>query len=221
VQREGQKGSKKVTYNYISRNGVLIDKIPTGETIIENPVNEIVLSGTKPLRIDLTDQKITNKQLADMVDRGEIPRNVSELILCYNQISDITPLKSLTGLKFLRMGSNQISDLTPLSSLTGITDLYLNANPIRDISPLKSMTNLQHLFLGYCSIDDITVLQSMTKLELLNISGNNITEFSSLGKLINLRELWVLYNPGLDPSSASKIRDIQNLVPKCKIHIWD
>ena len=47
-----------------------------------------------------------------------------------NQISDVSPLASLTNLTDLDLGNNQISDVSPLASLTNLTDLGLYDNPL-------------------------------------------------------------------------------------------
>jgi internalin A len=54
---------------------------------------------------------------------------LTELDLHNNQISDITPLQSLTHLKKLDLRDNQISDHTPLLSLTNLTELKLSITP--------------------------------------------------------------------------------------------
>lgn len=69
--------------------------------------------------------------------------SLRELDLSRNQISDITPLTSLTNLTFLDLSDNRISDITPLKSLTNLTLLNLNANQISNITPLTSLTNLK------------------------------------------------------------------------------
>ncbi|HAZ43735.1 MAG TPA: hypothetical protein DDW76_10405 [Cyanobacteria bacterium UBA11369] len=47
-----------------------------------------------------------------------------------NQISDVSPLRSLTNLTILLLDNNQISDVTPLQSLNKLRKLQLGGNPI-------------------------------------------------------------------------------------------
>ncbi|MCJ7808381.1 MAG: leucine-rich repeat domain-containing protein, partial [Dehalococcoidia bacterium] len=75
---------------------------------------------------------------------------------------------------------NQISDISPLSSLTSLTELYLHHNPISDISPLSSLTNLTHLDLVYNQISDISPLSSLTSLTELYLIGNQISDIEPL-----------------------------------------
>jgi Leucine-rich repeat (LRR) protein len=52
-----------------------------------------------------------------------------------NQISDISPLSSLTKLKELRMWNNQVKDISSLISLNALKVLWiLQGNPLSDES---------------------------------------------------------------------------------------
>ena len=59
-----------------------------------------------------------------------------------NQISDISPLSTLTNLRQLYLGNNQISNISPLANLTspGVDfvdiDLSLHDNQISNLKPL-------------------------------------------------------------------------------------
>jgi serine/threonine protein kinase len=145
VQQKGIKGSKDVTYTYIFKNGSFVERTSIEELITRKPVSEIILEGTGPVEISLSDKGIDNAKLAAMIRSGEIPENVTELNLSKNKISDLTPLKSLTYLQKLSLDENNISDLTPLKSLTDLTELSLCQNKYRDSTPLKSLTGLKYL----------------------------------------------------------------------------
>ncbi|MBE9121910.1 leucine-rich repeat domain-containing protein [Tychonema sp. LEGE 07199] len=121
--------------------------------------------------------------------------NLTELNLDNNQISDITPLQSLTNLTKLALYNNQISDITPLQSLTNLTSLHLSKNPISDITPLQSLTNLTKLALYNNQISDITLLQSLTNLAYLYIFNNQISDITPLQSLTNLTSLNVNFKP--------------------------
>ena len=108
----------------------------------ETPENEV---SAQPIVINLIGLSISDSALVSRIDSGEIPRDVTNLNLDGNLISDLTPLQSLTNLKELRLMRNSISNLTPLQSLTNLTELYLSDNVIRDPAPLKSLGDLQQL----------------------------------------------------------------------------
>jgi Leucine-rich repeat (LRR) protein len=156
---------------------------------------------------------ITDEQLVVMVESGEIPHNVTHLLLDGNQISDISPLSALTNLEELWLHCNQIIDISPLSELTNLKQLDLAANQITDITPLESLTNLQSLILCYNKITDITPLAGLTNLggkyNCLDISYNQITDISVLSNLKNLEWLSIDNN---------QITDLSPLYPLKKLN---
>jgi Leucine-rich repeat (LRR) protein len=161
---------------------------------------------SKRVEVELHQRNITNEQLAEMVERGEIPQNVTVLWLNHNQISDISPLSKLTELQRLYLSSNQISDLTPLSELINLTTLSLSNNQIIDISPLSNLTNLGGplgaLDLGYNQITDVTPLSELTKLQRLILSYNQITDLTPLESLKNVSLMALQGNPVTDEQIA-------------------
>ena len=59
------------------------------------------------------------------------------------QISDVSPLASLTNLNELNLDDNQISDVSPLASLTNLTYLHLGGNPLSQESIDIHVPNLK------------------------------------------------------------------------------
>ena len=106
-----------------------------------------------------------------------------------NQISDISPLASLSNLTKLNLGGNEISDISPLASLTNLGALDLVNNQISEVSPLASLSNLASLNLRGNQISDISPLASLSNLTKLNLGGNQISDISPLASLPNLTEL--------------------------------
>jgi hypothetical protein len=96
---------------------------------VDVPVPKILFPGS-PTQVDVIDIDILN------LKGVEYCVNLQDLDLHGNQISDITPLASLTSLQWLGLWGNQISDLSPLASLTNLWTLYLGFNQISDLKPL-------------------------------------------------------------------------------------
>jgi hypothetical protein len=124
----------------------------------EQPTHTTAATAVPPssewVRVDLVNRHINDAMLAEMVASGEIPANVSQLILYENQITDLTPLMGLTNLRELYLASNQITDVSPLRNLTDLEILRLSHNQITDISPLRGLSNLEHLSLQENPITD-------------------------------------------------------------------
>ena len=98
--------------------------------------------------------------------------------LANNQISDLSPLAGLDGLRKLDLRSNQISDLFPLAGLTNLRVLNLAYNQISELTFLNS--NLVQLDLSRNQISDITKLLALTNLRILNLRINQISNISPL-----------------------------------------
>jgi hypothetical protein len=61
------------------------------------------------------------------------------------ELTSVTPLAKLTGLRRLHLPNNKLTDITPLAKLTGLTRLLLNNNQLTDITPLAKLTGLMDL----------------------------------------------------------------------------
>jgi len=85
------------------------------------------------------------------------------LYLTGNQIKEVGPLGSLSGLSSLYLGSNQISNVEPLGKLTRLTLLSLKQNEISDIKPLGQLKELNMLFLEKNKITDLAPLVASAK----------------------------------------------------------
>ncbi|MCL1791412.1 MAG: leucine-rich repeat domain-containing protein, partial [Peptococcaceae bacterium] len=194
VQQEGEIGMMTLSYRKVSVNGVVVENTFQGDQITKEPVNKIVLEGTNQRTVNktvnLAGRSITDSLLKEMVQKGDvsegIPADVISLDLSSNHISDVSPLKTLTGLSELFLSKNgNISNIAPLSGLTKLTKLDLSGNRISDISSLSSLVNLQELNLSNNSISDFTKLKSLTNLKYLDISHNNISGNGNIDKVLN------------------------------------
>ena len=137
---------------------------------------------------------ISRNQISDITPLQSLT-HLTHLYLYNHQISDITPLQSLTHLKTLDVHDNHISDITSLQSLTNLTSLNLSNNQISDISFLQSLTNLTELELRGNQISDITSLQFLTHLKKLDLRDNQISDHTPLLSLTNLTELKLSITP--------------------------
>ena len=141
------------------------------------------------ITINLSRRDITSDDLEEMIANGSIPRNVAELILVSTQISDLTPLQSLTDLVWLFLPGTQVSDLTPLQSLTDLRILSLSNTQVSDLTPLQSLTNLVDLDLAHTQINDLTPLQSLSNLGNLDISNTQVKDLRPIQSLLYLEKL--------------------------------
>jgi len=148
---------------------------------------------------------------SDIDEANGILSSRNKLTISRNQISDITPLQSLTHLTHLSLYNHQISDITPLQSLTHLKTLNLSNTHISDITPLQSLTNLKMLNLSNNQISDISFLQSLTNLTELDLRGNQISDITSLLSLTNLTELDLHNNQISDITSLQFLTHLKTL----------
>ena len=99
------------------------------------------------------------------------------------KLSDISPLANLTQLKKLNVSGCHIEDISVIANFRQLERLVLNRNKISDITPLANLTRLVDLFLRKNLIVDVSPLANLDRLERLHIDNNWISDFSPLDGL--------------------------------------
>lgn len=152
---------------------------------------------------DNTDQG----QIVSLEDISAMP-NITELILCNQCISDLSPLRK-SKIKRLSLHGNNISDISPLSECYYLEDLIISHNRISDFSPLidcgflsflnaganymtdlkdiADIKSLMRLYIHDCPrLTDYSALNEMTKLSALSIRPVNGAAFDAIGSMTEL-----------------------------------
>lgn len=171
------------------------------------------------------EQKLTSLDLSNL-DLKTLPKELSELIWLEKliadgnkELSDLSPLQTLTNLQELRVAQNQVSDLRPLSQLINLEDLYFHQNQVSDLTPLSPLTNLQSLAVHQNQISDLTPLSPLINLLRLAISENQISDLTPLSLLSNLEDLYVNQNQVSDLTPLSPLTNLQSLhLYQSKVH---
>ena len=139
--------------------------------------------GAQTQRLDLSSRNLTDlSALAGLT-------GLRELDLSGNRIADLSPLAGLTALEQLSLAGNRIADLRPLAGLTGLERLHLSANRIGDLSPLAGLSGLRVLHLSTNRIGDLSPLAGLSGLQVLDLAGNQIEELWPLAGLTALERL--------------------------------
>jgi serine/threonine protein kinase len=126
---------------------------------------------------------------------------VREVGFSTDDVTDISPIRALTGLRRLGCSGQKLTDLTPLSGLR-LECLYCNDNPITDISPLKNLP-LKELYFSNSTLEDISVLKGM-KLEVLFLALEKLKEISALSGM-PLRRL------GIDGTQVADLSPLKGM----------
>ena len=121
-------------------------------------------------------------------------KNVKELDLRWNKISDLKPLEKLEKLEVLKINFNQIEDITPLLNLKNLKELWLHNNNIKDIRGIGRLSKLNHLDVSFnplkYGIEEIEKLRSLKRLEVREVPKEivdyiyeNYNKFTMLEKI--------------------------------------
>ena len=139
--------------------------------------------GAQTQRLDLSSRNLTDlSALAGLT-------GLRELDLRHNAVEDLWPLAGLTGLRVLHLSANRIADLSPLAGLTALEQLSLAGNRIADLRPLAGLTGLERLHLSTNRIGDLSPLAGLSGLQVLDLAGNQIEELWPLSYLTALERL--------------------------------
>jgi len=129
-----------------------------------------------------------------------------------NQLTELSPIGTLSNLTELNATNNAIADLSTFAgaNMPNLWRLSLVMNFIRDLSPLAQayFPNLTDLTLDDNVISDVTPLAHFTSLHVLRIPNNPIGDISALGGLTNLAAL-IINNTAV--SDISAVRGMTNL----------
>ena len=121
-------------------------------------------------------------------------KNVKELDLRWNRISDLRPLEKLEKLEVLKINFNQIEDITPLLNLKNLKELWLHNNNIKDIRGIGKLSKLNHLDVSFnplkYGVEEIERLKSLKRLEVREVPKEivdyiyeNYNKFTMLEKI--------------------------------------
>ena len=162
--------------------------------------NEITVKSIKGLE-KAVNLKMLTFSSSDIPEAGDSRYSASS-------ISDLTPIKDLKKLEFLRLSHNNIEDVTPLKDLTNLKHLYISHNRIADVSPLGKLTNLVDFDISINYIADVSVAKNYNKLTMFNAIRNKITDISALKDITGLLILNVKQN---DVKDIDCIKDLVGL----------
>jgi len=154
-------------------------------------------------------KELVNEKFCGIVS-GRLSR-LDAINLNFRQITDIRPLRGLTGLKTLDLGNNSISDIAALSTLSGLLQLGLQANPVEDFSPLSNLNRLQRLILTGTNIKNVSEISKIKSLRALDLGRTDVVQLTGLGNLTSLEELSIALTDVEDITELSTLVKLQTL----------
>ncbi len=175
---------------------------------------------------------VVNGGITDISVLAEM-KNLQEVFLCAQNISDISALEGLP-IRNLYLCGNNITDLSVVSTLKNLRVLYVVDNPLTTLPPLSECPNLLTVnlngnqfenlsFLANSTIrnlkiveihvieDDYSALQTMKELELVYYSGTEQGFFDVVPTLTNLREIALWDYHGRDLTLLKDLSELETI----------
>jgi len=145
--------------------------------------------------------KVTHKTEGDVV---------TELVFVTDNVTDISPVRALKGLKVLICsgsdGKGRLSDLSPLKGMP-LTYLDCGGTQVADLSPLKQM-RLTHLYCYNMPVSDLSPLKGMP-LTLLHCGATQVSDLSPLkGMPLTILDCGVTKVSDLSPLKDMKLTSL-------------
>ena len=106
-------------------------------------------------------------------------------------ISNISDLSKLRNLKTLCISGQQITDISPIYSLTQLEYLGIECNPIASIDGINKLTNLQQLFISGTDIEDLSPLNGLKKLNNICFDSTPVKTYPDTETLSHIDSLCV------------------------------
>ncbi|NRA65864.1 MAG: leucine-rich repeat domain-containing protein [Pseudobacteriovorax sp.] len=124
----------------------------------------------------------------DPADTTRKAPKLTNLLLSFNELSDLSSVTNFTELVELRAANNQIESLPSFSGLTKLKTLDLASNQLTSI-PSDMNTDIENLFLGRNQIKDLTGIGGLINLKKIDLSHNPLEDFSELNNLTSLNDV--------------------------------
>lgn len=104
--------------------------------------------------------------------------NLRVLILDYQQITDISPLRGLP-LEYLSLTGNEVSDLRPLVDCPQLQTVDVGENPVRSADVLAQLPNLREVGLEATGVTSVAAFAG-SDIQFLNVRTTWVTDYTPL-----------------------------------------
>lgn len=159
--------------------------------------------------------QVTSYGSIDTVEDLAQMKNLRTLALCFQRLSDITPLEACDALTSVALAGNSITDVSPLAACQRLTTLIIADNPISDLSPLAACPLLTELNAGATALQDLSGLREFKSLSKLHLhDAEALVDISDLPALSTLHTLF------LRPVTADQLPYILESPQLLSLFLW-
>lgn len=144
---------------------------------------------------------------------------VTELSFATSAVTNLTPVRALTGLKRLTCAGGAggiLADVSPLKGMQ-LTHLDISANPVSDLTPLQGMP-LTSLHIALTRVSSFSALKGML-LTSLTYYSTPVSDISLL-KAMPLKEVVCSYKPERDAEVLFAIKSLETIDGKPADVFW-
>ena len=138
-------------------------------------------------------------------------KNLKELTVSNNKISDISAVANFASLEYLAANQNSIGSISSLSSLKKLIRVELSENKLTVIDGLKNCTNLREVYADRNKINNMDVLSYLKQLEVVYLNDNNIPNINAVANLTKLKKLSINKNNVTNIGQVANISSITML----------
>ncbi len=194
-------------------------EIRIGDEYFNIDSTELDLSGRELTNTQITKLKhfkklkklnLKDNYLTDLSVLSELTQ-LESLHFSHNNVSDISFIEGMSGLRKLSAENNSIEDISSLSGKTELVEVFLGDNFITDISPLKDCSKLEEVSFNESQIGSIDALTGKTNLTKVCLAGCNLTDISPLEGCSKLRYVYLGRNCVMDFSPLRSCVEIEEL----------
>ena len=130
--------------------------------------------------------QVTRGTLSNLDDLSKL-RNLKRLCICCQEVTDITPIFSLTNLELLSLDCNPISSIEGINQLVNLKKLCLSGTDIEDLSPLNGMEKLTDIGFDSTPVKVYPDTETLSHIDDLCVGGTtNIPHIGKHNSSINL-----------------------------------
>lgn len=126
-------------------------------------------------------------------------------------ITDLTPINRLSGLKSVRISGTGVTDLMPLRNMNKLEELDLSHTGVTTLEPLRYCVLLKQLKLRQTKVDDLDVVSSFPGLIILDAGNTTISNLEAIGELTSLADLRINHSRIKDLSPISDLIKLEML----------
>jgi hypothetical protein len=131
---------------------------------------------------------------------------IDSLDISGQNLTDLSPLEALRGLKYVNISNTRISKLGPISNVTFLEHLDISNTSTSDIQFIKYSDRLKYLDISNTRIEDISELANLKAIHSLKADKTPIMSFAVLNEFKNIETL------SLIESGFNNAENIQELV---------